>query len=79
MWQTGSGHWGLIGLLGQRRLFVLTCGGGTTVRLHMVTGSVMVRVACWMLFACLCFSIMNGIVRHLGGVIEPIVVVFFRC
>lgn len=49
------------------------------MRLHMVTGSVMVRVACWMLFACLCFSIMNGIVRHLGGVIEPIVVVFFRC
>lgn len=49
------------------------------MRLHLVTSSVMVRVACWMLFACLCFSIMNGIVRHLGGLIEPIVVVFFRC
>ena len=49
------------------------------MRLGMITGSVMARVACWMLFACLCFSIMNGIVRHLGGSIEPIVVVFFRC
>ena len=39
----------------------------------------MVRVAYWMVFACLCFAAMNGIVRHLGESIEPIVVVFFRC
>ena len=49
------------------------------MQLGLMSSSVMVRVACWMLFACLCFSMMNGIVRHLGGVIEPIVVVFFRC
>ena len=47
--------------------------------LNMFSGSVMVRVACWMLVACFCFSIMNGVVRHLSGSIEPIVVVFFRC
>lgn len=39
----------------------------------------MVQVAIWMTFACICFSAMNGIVRHLGGSIEPIIVVFFRC
>ncbi|PPR18077.1 MAG: Riboflavin transporter [Alphaproteobacteria bacterium MarineAlpha9_Bin7] len=49
------------------------------VQLRVVSPSVMIRVACWMLLACLCFSMMNGIVRHLGGVLEPIVVVFFRC
>ena len=49
------------------------------IRRHMGAGPVMVRVACWMLLACLCFSVMNGITRHLGGLIEPIVVVFFRC
>ena len=49
------------------------------MQLRVVSPSVMIRVACWMLLACLCFSMMNGIVRHLGGVLEPIVVVFFRC
>ena len=44
-----------------------------------ISSVVMVRVAYWMVFACLCFAAMNGIVRHLGESIEPIVVVFFRC
>ena len=41
--------------------------------------STMLKVACCMLVACLCFSLMSGIIRHLGGDLEPIVVVFFRC
>ena len=39
----------------------------------------MFKVASCMLMACLCFSLMSGIIRHLSGDLEPIIVVFFRC
>ena len=41
--------------------------------------STMLKVACCMLIACLCFSLMSGIIRHLGDELEPIIIVFFRC
>ena len=41
--------------------------------------STMFKVASCMLMACLCFSLMSGIIRHLSGDLEPIIVVFFRC
>ncbi len=37
-----------------------------------------VRGALWMLFACACFSGMNGVVRHLAQDLPIFVVVFFR-
>ncbi len=40
---------------------------------------VMVRGALWMLLACACFSVMNGIVRHLSASLDPLLIVFFRC
>ena len=48
-------------------------------QIKLMPSGKMVQVAIWMTFACICFSAMNGIVRHLGGSIEPIIVVFFRC
>lgn len=33
----------------------------------------------WMILACACFAVMNGLVRHLSASLPPLEIVFFRC
>ena len=52
-------------------------GGTLLERFHGAPDTL--RGALWMLLACACFSLMNGIVRHLAQDLPTLVIVFFRC